>query len=260
MSLNYSMSDSCYKVVFVRHGESQFNQENRFAGWIDTGNDLSDHGWQQAIAAAEILREQGFSFDLAYTSLLKRAINTLWKIQDVMDLAWIPVIKSWRLNERHYGALQGLNKIETVEKYGEEQVMAWRRSFSTPPPSVDKDNPNHPSHDRRYASLTEAELPVGESLEATMKRTLPFWKHEIVTQIQSGQQVLIVAHGNSLRSLIMDIDHLSEADIVNLNIPTGIPLVYEFDEELKPIRHYYLGDQAAIQAGIEAVANQTKKS
>jgi len=249
-----------YKVVFVRHGESQLNLENRFAGWTDKGNDLSEKGWQQAISAGELLRAEGYVFDKAYTSVLKRAIHTLWKIQDILDLQWIPTHKTWRLNERHYGALQELNKMETVERYGEEQVALWRRSFATVPPPMPIDDPRHPANDPRYSTIPEGELPSVESLSDTLNRTLPFWVDTIAPDILAGQRVIVAAHGNSLRSIVMHLDNLTEEEVAKVTIPTGIPLVYELDEELRPIKHYYLGDQSIIEAGIAAVENQTKKS
>jgi len=249
-----------YKVVLIRHGESQLNLENRFAGWSEEGNDLSDRGWQQAIDAGEVLKKEGYVFDIAFTSVLKRSIHTLWKIQDILSLQWIPTIHSWRLNERHYGALQRQNRIEAMEEFGDEQVAIWRRSFATPPPPVSLDDPRHPIHDPRYAEIPSAELPTSEALVDTMKRVLPFWVDEIVPAIKEGKRVIVAAHGNSLRSLVMHLDQMSEDEITKLNIPTGIPLVYELDDDLKPIKHYYLGDPKAIQAAIDVVVNQTKKS
>jgi len=243
-----------YKVVLLRHGESVWNQENRFTGWTDV--DLTDKGVQEAMAAGQLLKEKGFDFDLAYTSVLKRAIRTLWLVLDQMDLMWIPVQRSWRLNERHYGALQGLNKAETAAQHGEAQVKIWRRSYDTPPPALETTDARHPSNDRRYQPLTADELPVTECLKDTVARFLPFW-HEVITpQIKAGKQVLVTAHGNSLRALIKYLDNISDEEIVGLNIPTGMPLVYELDADLKPIRHYYLaGDEAAQQAAA-AVAQQ----
>jgi 2,3-bisphosphoglycerate-dependent phosphoglycerate mutase len=245
------------KLVLLRHGESTWNRENRFTGWTDV--DLSDRGREEARAAGELLREGGYAFDIAYTSVLKRAIRTLWIALDVMDLMWIPVIKSWRLNERHYGALQGLNKAETAAKHGEAQVKIWRRSYDIPPPPLAADDERHPSHDPRYSGLSPAELPLTESLKDTVARFLPYWHETIAPSLQGGRRVLIAAHGNSLRALVKYLDDMSEADIVELNIPTGIPLVYELDERLRPLRHYYLGDPEAAQAAAARVAAQGKQ-
>ncbi|MFL6202612.1 MAG: 2,3-diphosphoglycerate-dependent phosphoglycerate mutase [Thermoanaerobaculia bacterium] len=242
------------KLVLLRHGESTWNLENRFTGWTDV--DLTPRGVEEAWEAARLLGEGGYTFDVAYTSLLKRAIRTLWIAMDGMDLMWIPVHRSWRLNERHYGALQGLNKSETAAKYGSEQVLVWRRSFATPPPPLVPDDARHPGRDRRYADLPPAELPAAESLKDTIARFLPYWHGTIVPDIQSGRRVLIAAHGNSLRALVKHLDDISEEEIVGLNIPTGIPLVYELDDDLKPIEHYYLGDPEAAKAAAEAVAKQ----
>ncbi len=247
-----------YKLVLIRHGESEFNRLNLFAGWCDQGNDLSDQGWQDAHQAGKLLKEEGYHFDIAYTSVLKRAINTLWSIQKEMDELWVPVIKTWRLNERHYGALQGLNKKETVEKYGEEKVKIWRRGYDTPPEPLEVSDPRHPSHDPRYAGVSPEELPASESLKTTMERVLPFWDSEITPQIKNGKSVIIAAHGNSLRALIKHLDNISDQDITELTMPVGVPLVYELNEDLSPIRHYFLGDPAEIQAKIDAVVNQTK--
>jgi len=244
------------KLVLLRHGESTWNQENRFTGWTDV--DLSERGLAEAAEAGRLLREGGYRFDLAYTSLLKRAIRTLWIGLDALALMWIPVEKSWRLNERHYGGLQGLNKAETAAQHGEAQTKIWRRSFDIPPPALTRDDPRHPSHDPRYASLDPGELPNGESLKATIDRFLPYWHDTIAPHIRSGTRVLIAAHGNSLRALVMYLDDISQAEIVELNIPTGIPLVYELDGALKPLRHYYLGDPAAAAAAAARVANQAK--
>lgn len=244
------------KLVLLRHGESTWNQENRFTGWTDV--DLTPKGLAEAQAAGRLLREEGFVFDQAYVSLLKRALRTLWTVLDEMDQLWIPTEKSWRLNERHYGDLQGLNKAETAAKFGEDQVKIWRRSYDIPPPPLDTADPRWPGHDPRYANVPKEELPVTECLKDTVARFLPYWHHTIAPAVQSGQRVIITAHGNSLRALVKYLDNVSEADIINLNIPTGVPLVYELDEELKPIRHYYLGDQAAIEAAMSAVANQGK--
>ena len=244
-----------YKVVLLRHGESTWNKENRFTGWTDV--DLSDKGREEAHEAGRLLEEGGYVFDLAYTSVLKRAIRTLWIALDVMDQMWLPVEKSWRLNERHYGGLQGLNKAETAAKHGDAQVKIWRRSYDIPPPPLDPGDPRHPSRDPRYASLAAADLPLTESLKDTVARFLPFWHETIAPSIASGTRVLIAAHGNSLRALVKYLDEVSEAEIVELNIPTGIPLVYELDDDLKPLGHYYLGDPAAAAAAAAKVAAQT---
>lgn len=244
------------KLVLLRHGESQWNRENRFTGWVDI--DLSEKGREEAGAAGKLLKDEGFVFDVAYTSVLKRAIRTLWTVLDAMDLMWIPVTKNWRLNERHYGALQGLNKSETAQLHGDEQVLIWRRSYDTPPPALDKDHDLYPGKDPRYASLSEAELPATECLKDTVERFLPYWHETIAPMIQDGKRVIITAHGNSLRALVKYLDNISDEDIVGLNIPTGIPLVYELDDDLKPIRSYYLGDQEAMQQAIAAVASQGK--
>jgi len=241
-------------LVLLRHGESTWNKENRFTGWTDV--DLSERGREEAAEAGRLLREGGFTFDIAYTSVLKRAIRTLNLALDALDLLWIPVEKDWRLNERHYGALQGLNKAETAAAHGDEKVKIWRRSYDTPPPALDPSDPRHPSHDRRYAGLSPTELPTAESLKDTIARFLPYWHGAIVPSIRAGRRVLIAAHGNSLRALVKHLDHISEADIVELNIPTGIPLVYELDDDLKPIRHLYLGDPEAAAAAAARVANQ----
>jgi len=243
-----------YKLVLVRHGQSTWNLENRFTGWTDV--DLSELGRAEAIEAGNLLREGGYDFDIAYTSVLKRAIKTLEIIQDVMDLNWIPVVRAWQLNERHYGSLQGLNKAETAEKFGEAQVKIWRRSYDIPPPALDLSDERHPKFDRRYASLPPEQLPATESLKITLERVLPYWHSTLVPEIKSGTRVLIVAHGNSIRALVKYLDHISEADINELNIPTGLPLVYELDKELKPIRHYYLGDPEEAAKKAAAVANQ----
>ena len=245
-----------YKVVLLRHGESEWNRENRFTGWTDV--DLSEKGLKEAKAAGQLLKSEGYTFDLAFTSVLKRAIRTLWMGLDEMELQWIPVVRDSRLNERHYGWLQGLNKSETAAKYGESQVKIWRRSYDIPPPPLEKTDPRFPGHDRRYANLTPAELPLTECLKDTVARFLPMWHGTIAPVIKTGKRVIIAAHGNSLRALVMYLDNIPESEIVELNIPTGIPLVYELDENLKPIKHYYLGDQAAIAAAMNAVANQGK--
>jgi 2,3-bisphosphoglycerate-dependent phosphoglycerate mutase len=244
------------RLVLLRHGESTWNKENRFTGWTDV--DLSDRGREEAAAAGQLLKDGGFSFDLAYTSLLKRAIRTSWMALDVLDLLWIPVIKDWRLNERHYGALQGLNKAETAAKHGEAQVKIWRRAYDIPPPPLAPDDPRHPYRDPRYAELAASELPLTESLKDTVARVVPYWQGTIAPSIRSGKRVLIAAHGNSLRALVKYLDKISESDIVELNIPTGIPLVYELNDDLSPIRNYYLGDPAAAAAAAARVANQSK--
>ena len=245
-----------YKVVLLRHGESAWNKENRFTGWHDV--DLTDRGREEAREAGRLLKEGGYVFDLAFTSVLKRAIKTLGITLDVLDQLWIPVTKSWRLNERHYGALQGLNKAETAAKHGEAQTKIWRRSFDIPPPPLTLDDERHPSRDPRYKSLTPSELPLTESLKDTIARFMPYWHETIAPAIRSGQRVVIAAHGNSLRALVKDLDRIPESEIVELNIPTGIPLVYELDDNLNPIRHYYLGDPAAAAVAAARVANQAK--
>jgi len=245
-----------YTVVLLRHGESQWNRENRFTGWTDV--DLTEQGVAEAHEAGRLLREGGFTFDVAFTSVLKRAIRTLWITLDEMDLMWVPVYRNWRLNERHYGGLQGLNKAETAAKYGEDQVKMWRRSYDVPPPPLEPPDERYPGHDRRYAELTRAELPLTECLKDTVNRFLPYWHGTIAPAVKSGKRVVIAAHGNSLRALVMYLDRISEADIVGLNIPTGVPLVYELDAALKPIRHRYLGDEAKIAAAMQSVANQGK--
>ncbi len=246
-----------YKVVLLRHGESEWNKANLFTGWTDV--DLSEKGLNEAKQAAVLLKEGGYHFDIAYTSVLKRAIRTLWLVLDGMDLMWIPVVRSWRLNERHYGALQGLNKAETAEKYGTEQVHQWRRSYDVPPPALELDDERYPGKDARYADMAEADIPRSECLKDTVERFLPYWNETIAPTIKSGKRVIIAAHGNSLRALVKYLDNIPDDEIPGLNIPTGVPLVYELDEDLKPIKHYYLGDQDAVQKAINAVANQTKK-
>lgn len=250
--------EATYKIVLLRHGESQWNLENRFTGWTDV--ELSEKGIAEAIQAGKLLKEGGYTFDLVHTSLLKRAICTMFAALDQLNLLWIPMHKSWRLNERHYGALQGLNKAETAAKYGDEQVHVWRRSFATPPPALEGSDERHPAHDPRYKGMKPEEIPATESLADVVKRFLPYWEEVIVPQVKNGQKVLIAAHGNSLRALVMHLDQMSEEAIADLNIPTGVPLVYELDANLKPIKHYYLGDQAAVAASINAVANQTKQA
>ena len=242
------------KLVLLRHGESTWNLENRFTGWTDV--DLTPKGLEEAKEAGRLLIEGDYTFDVAYTSLLKRAIRTLWIVQDAMDLMWLPVHRTWRLNERHYGALQGLNKAETAAKYGDAQVLVWRRSYGDPPPPLTSDDERYPGHDRRYADLSPADLPLTESLKDTVARFLPYWHETIVPDLRAGKKVLIAAHGNSLRALVKHLDGVSEEEIVGLNIPTGIPLVYELDDDLKPITHYYLGDPEAARKAAEAVAKQ----
>jgi 2,3-bisphosphoglycerate-dependent phosphoglycerate mutase len=246
-----------YTIVLLRHGESQWNLDNKFTGWYDC--DLSAKGVEEAKNAAVVLKQEGFQFDIAFTSVLKRAIRTLWLTLDGLDQMYVPVVRSWRLNERHYGALQGLNKAETAAKYGDEQVTLWRRAFATPPPPLEKSSPHYPGNDPRYKGLDPLVLPLHESLATTIDRVLPFWHDSIVPAIREGKQILIAAHGNSLRALVKYLDNISEAEIVSLNIPTGVPLVYDLDENLRPVGHRYLGDQEAIAAAINAVANQAKK-
>ena len=246
-----------YKVVLVRHGESDWNKQNRFTGWTDV--DLSEKGLAEAHEGGRTLRGEGFVFDVAFTSVLKRAVRTLWTILDEMDLMWIPVHNSWRLNERHYGALQGLNKSETAAEFGEDQVKIWRRAYAIAPPPLEKTDKRYPGRDPRYRGLTEAELPLTECLKDTVARFLPYWHETIAPAIRSGQRVIVAAHGNSLRALVMYLDHVSEDDIVNLNIPTGMPLVYELDQDLRPVKSYYLGDPEKVKAAMEAVAAQGKK-
>ena len=246
-----------HKLVLVRHGQSDWNLENRFTGWTDV--DLSDLGRQEATAAGKLLAAEGFTFDVAYTSVLKRAIRTLWIIMDEMDLMWIPVHRNWRLNERHYGDLQGLNKAEMAAKTSEEQVHIWRRSYDVPPPALTKDDPRHPRHDRRYAELTDSELPETECLKDTVARMLPYWFDVIAPQVKAGKRVIVAAHGNSLRALVKYRSAISDEELPALNFPTGIPLVYELDDDLKPIRHYYLGDPEAAARAAAAVAAQGKQ-
>ena len=244
-------------LVLVRHGESTWNLENRFTGWTDV--DLTPKGVQEAHEAARLLREGGYDFDLCFTSLLKRAIRTLWIVLDDMDRMWLPDHESWRLNERHYGALQGLNKAETAAKYGEKQVLVWRRSYADPPPPLTPDDPRFPGHDRRYADLSPSELPLAESLADTVARFLPYWHERIAPEVRAGRRVIMAAHGNSLRALVKYLDGVSEDEIVGLNIPTGIPLVYELEDDLRPIRHFYLGDPEAARKAAEAVAKQAQR-
>jgi 2,3-bisphosphoglycerate-dependent phosphoglycerate mutase len=245
-----------YKVVLLRHGESIWNKENRFTGWKDV--DLSEKGYEEAKKAGQVLKAEGFDFDVAYTSVLKRAIRTLWLVQDEMDLLWLPVHKSWRLNERHYGALQGLNKSETAAKYGDEQVLIWRRSYDTPPPALEKTDERYPGFERRYQDLSDSEVPVAECLKDTVERFLPLWHNDLAPIIKSGKRLIIAAHGNSLRALVKYLDNVSDEKIVGLNIPTGMPLVYELDKDLAPIKNYYLGDQAEVEKAMASVANQGK--
>ena len=245
------------KLVLLRHGESTWNKENRFTGWTDV--DLSPKGVEEAKAAGKQMLADGYLFDVAYTSVLKRAIRTLWLALDEMDLMWLPVYKTWRLNERHYGALQGLNKLETVEKHGEQQVKIWRRSYDIPPPALSPDDPRAPQHDPRYSKLNANELPLTECLKDTVERVLPYWTETVAPAVRSGQRVLIASHGNSLRALVKYLDKVSDEEIVGLNIPTGIPLVYELNDDLTPIRHFYLGDPAAVEKATKAVADQTRK-
>jgi 2,3-bisphosphoglycerate-dependent phosphoglycerate mutase len=245
-----------YKIVFMRHGESTWNLDNRFTGWTDV--DLTEKGMAEARQAGKLMQQAGFTFDLAYTSVLKRAIRTLWLAQDEMDLMWIPVKHSWRLNERHYGALQGLNKAETAAKYGDEQVLVWRRSYDIPPNALDANDPRTSFNDPRYATLKREEIPLTECLKDTVARVMPYWNDEIAPAIRAGKRILVSAHGNSLRALIKYLDKMSDEEIVKLNIPNGQPLVYELDAELQPIKHYYLGDAAAIDAAMKAVASQGK--
>ena len=245
-----------HKVVLLRHGESIWNKENRFTGWTDV--DLSEKGVEEAKKAGKVLLELGYDFDIAYTSVLKRAIRTLWLTLDEVDLMWIPVINSWRLNERHYGALQGLNKSEMAEKYGEKQVLIWRRSYDIRPPALEKNDERFPGFDPRYKDLAAEQLPQSECLKDTVERFLPYWHGTIAPTIKSGKKVLITAHGNSLRALVKYLDNISEKEIVSLNIPTGIPLVYELDKNLRPIKHYYLGNAEEIEKAIKSVANQGK--
>lgn len=246
-----------YKLVLIRHGQSAWNLENRFTGWTDV--DLTDTGRQEAMNGGRLLREGGYTFDIAYTSVLKRAIRTLWIVLDEMDLMWIPVVRHWRLNEKHYGALQGLNKAETAERHGDEQVHIWRRSYDIPAPPIDDDSPYSQAHDRRYAHLSPDELPRTEALKQTVERMLPYWHSVIAPDVRAGKRVVIAAHGNSLRALVKYLDDISEEDIPELNIPTGIPLVYELDEDLRPIRHYYLGDPEAAARAAAAVAAQASR-
>jgi 2,3-bisphosphoglycerate-dependent phosphoglycerate mutase len=252
----FNKEDDMYKLVLLRHGESTWNKENRFTGWTDV--DLSEKGMEEARKAPKYIKEAGLTFDIAYTSVLKRAIRTLWFTLDGMDLMWIPVVRNWRLNERHYGALQGLNKSETAAKYGDEQVLIWRRSYDTPPPALDPNDERSPAKDPRYKDLKPNETPLTECLKDTVARVLPYWNKVIAPDIKKGKRVLIAAHGNSLRALVKYLDNISDKDIVGLNIPTGMPLVYELDGKLKPLKNYYLGDPEEVKKAMEAVANQGK--
>lgn len=245
-----------YKLVLIRHGESQWNQENRFTGWQDV--DLSEKGRAEALKGGNALKEKGFKFDVAYTSVLKRAIHTLDYVLNQVDQVWLPVHKEWRLNERHYGALQGLNKAETAAKHGEEQVKIWRRSYDTPPPAMDKNDPRHPSHDPRYKGVPANELPSGESLKDTVARFLPLWKNTIAPEIKAGKKVLIVAHGNSLRALMQHLENMTPDEIMGVNMPTGIPMVYELDKDFKVLKKEFVGDPEEVKAAMDAVANQGK--
>jgi 2,3-bisphosphoglycerate-dependent phosphoglycerate mutase len=244
------------RVVFLRHGESEWNKENRFTGWTDV--DLSDKGRAEAKAAGKKLKAEGYTFDLAFTSVLKRAIHTLWMALDEMDLVWIPIINNWRLNERHYGGLQGLNKAETAAKFGEEQVHIWRRSYDVPPPALEASDPRHPSKDPRYKDLSPKDLPLTECLKDTVARALPYWHQEIAPVLKSGKKVIIAAHGNSIRALVKMLDSISDKEIAGLDIPTGIPLVYELNDALAPTRHYYLADQAELEKAVASVKSQGK--
>jgi 2,3-bisphosphoglycerate-dependent phosphoglycerate mutase len=244
------------KLVLLRHGESLWNQENRFTGWTDV--ELSDKGLIEAQRAGKILKHEGYLFDVAFTSVLKRAIKTLWSVLEETEQTWIPEFKSWQLNERHYGALQGLNKAETVQKYGEEQVHIWRRSYDILPPPLTPDDPRYPGNEAKYQNMNAEKLPLAESLKDTVARFLPYWQQVIAPLVKDGQKVLIAAHGNSLRALVKHLDNISDSEIAELNIPTGVPLVYELDEQLKPLKHYYLGDQAEIERAIHTVVNQGK--
>jgi 2,3-bisphosphoglycerate-dependent phosphoglycerate mutase len=244
------------KLVLLRHGESTWNKENRFTGWTDV--DLSDKGVAEAHKAGQALRKEGFIFDIAYTSVLKRAVRTLWIALDEMDLMWIPVYNSWRLNERHYGALQGLNKSEMAAKYGEDQVLVWRRSYDVRPPALEESDKRNPARDPRYRGLAKKDIPLTECLKDTVARFLPYWHETIAPSVKRGERVLIAAHGNSLRALVKYLDNVSDKDIVDLNIPTGLPLVYELDDKLKPQKSYYMGDPEEVKRAMEAVANQGK--
>ena len=253
----FTQESKLYKLVFLRHGQSDWNLENRFTGWTDVG--LTEQGVEEAHNSGKLLREGGYVFDVAYTSVLRRAIKTLWIVLEELGQEWLPVTRAWQLNERHYGALQGLNKAETAEKFGEAQVKIWRRSYDTPPPALELTDERHPRFDPRYASLTPEQLPATESLKITLERVLPYWHGTVAPAIKSGKRLLVVAHGNSIRALVKYLDNISESDITELNIPTGVPLVYELDEALKPIKNYYLGDADEIAKAAAAVAAQGKK-
>ncbi|MEF3245304.1 MAG: 2,3-diphosphoglycerate-dependent phosphoglycerate mutase [Caldisericaceae bacterium] len=246
-----------YKLVLLRHGESEWNKENKFTGWTDV--DLTEQGVEEAHFAAKLLKEKGYVFDVAFTSLLKRAIKTLWIVLEDLDLMWIPEYKHYRLNERHYGALQGLNKAETTNKFGEEQVLLWRRSYDVPPPPLDKNDPRYPRFDPKYKDLKDEEIPLTESLKDTLERVLPYYHSTIAPMIREGKRVIISAHGNSLRALVKYLDNISDKDITSLNIPTGIPLVYELDDNLKAVSRYYLADEATLKKAVEKVKNQIKE-
>jgi len=246
-----------HKLVLLRHGESIWNKENKFTGWTDV--DLSEKGILEAHESAELLQKEGFTFDIVFTSVLKRAIRTLWIVMDDMDMMWLPVERSWRLNERHYGALQGLNKKETADKYGEKQVIIWRRSYDTRPPALTKDDPRYPGNEPMYAHVPKKDLPLTECLKDTVARFIPYWENTIIPAIRQNKKVIIVAHGNSLRALVKYLDNISDEEIVELNIPTGIPLIYELDNDLKAQTHYYLGDQEKVQQAINSVKNQIRK-
>lgn len=246
------------KLVLLRHGQSTWNRENRFTGWTDV--DLTEQGIAEAHSAGRLLAEEGLDFDVAYTSVLKRAIRTLWIVLDELDQMWIPVHRSWRLNERHYGALQGLNKAETAKRYGDDQVLVWRRSYDTPPPTLEDGDERYPGADPRYARLGAGEIPHTECLKDTVERFLPYWHETIAPRVQAGERVIIAAHGNSLRALVMHLDDVSEADIVGMNIPTGVPLVYDLDDSLKPVTSRYLGDADEVAKAMQAVANQGKSA
>ena len=250
------LPQNMHKLVLIRHGESTWNLENRFTGWTDV--DLTPTGLQQALTAGKLLRDEGYDFDLAYTSVLKRATRTLWHVLDEMDRTWLPVVHSWRLNERHYGALQGLNKAETAKQYGDDQVLVWRRSYDVPPPELEENDPRWERSDRRYEKLKPGEVPRTECLKDTVARVLPFWNESMAPAIRAGKRIVVAAHGNSIRALVKYLDGISDQDIVGLNIPNGIPLVYELDTDLKPLRHYYLGDAEAAAAAAAAVAKQGK--
>jgi 2,3-bisphosphoglycerate-dependent phosphoglycerate mutase len=256
LSLHFSTTQFMYKLVLIRHGESTWNLENRFTGWTDV--DLTPTGIAQAKSAGQLLKAEGYEFDVAYTSVLKRAIRTLWHTLDEMDRTWLPVVHSWRLNERHYGALQGLNKADTAKKYGDDQVLVWRRSYDTPPPALEVTDPRSERADVRYAKLKPTDIPLTECLKDTVERVTPFWNESMAPAIKAGKRIVVAAHGNSIRALVKYLDNIGDDDIVGVNIPNGIPLVYELDAALKPIRHYYLGDAEAAAKAAAAVASQGK--